>query len=48
MKQWKITYWHKTLGYKNVFIEAETEEAATKEFMSIIVNAEQIGYCKTE
>jgi hypothetical protein len=48
MKQWKITYWNHKLGYRHIIIEAETEDEATGQFMDIIVNAGQIGYCKTE
>lgn len=48
MKQWKVTYWNEKQGHKSLIIEAETEEEATKQFMGLIVNAHQTGFCKTE
>jgi hypothetical protein len=48
MKLWKVTYFHPKSGHQSIYIEAETEEEATKQFMFLVVDGHEIGYCKTE
>jgi hypothetical protein len=48
MKQFKILYWNEKLGHRSVIIEAESEENANRDFIDLILNGNQIGYCKTE